>query len=166
MKWSIICEIITKIISPITTIILARLLAAEVFGIVASVMAIISLADLLTDAGFNAYIVQHHFDNDVEKKQAFNVCFWSNFTISNVLLMMIIVNRYTFSALVGASGFEMALVVASIVLPLTSISSIEQAIMKKELKFKTVGLIRVTSKLRFLWLYWEWSTGLLLLEHL
>lgn len=146
-KWSIICEIITKIISPITTIILARLLAAEVFGIVASVMAIISLADLLTDAGFNAYIVQHQFDNDVEKKQAFNVCFWSNFTISNVLLMMIIVNRYTFSALVGASGFEMALVVASIVLPLTSISSIEQAIMKKELKFKTVGLIRVTSKI-------------------
>ena len=40
-----------KIIAPITTIILVRLLSQEVFGIVASITAITSLADMLSDAG-------------------------------------------------------------------------------------------------------------------
>nr|WP_076779515.1 oligosaccharide flippase family protein [Lachnoclostridium phocaeense] len=146
-KWSMISEVIAKVISPITTMILARLLSTEVFGIVASITAITSLADLLTDAGFNAYIVQHQFKSEIEKKNTFNVCFWSNFIISSVLFWVIVINRNTFSALVGAQGFEKALIVASLVLPLTSISSIEQAIMKKELRFKEVGLIKVISKI-------------------
>lgn len=66
-KWSVICEVAAKIIAPITTIILARLLSQEVFGIVASITAITSLADMLSDAGFNAYIIQHQFSSDKEK---------------------------------------------------------------------------------------------------
>lgn len=146
-KWSVICEVIAKIISPITTMVLARILATKVFGIVASITAVTSLADLLTDAGFNAYIIQHQFENEIEKKNTFTVCFWSNFVISIILFIVIFFNRTEFSALVGASGYDEVLVVASLVLPLTSISSIEQAIMKKELRFKNVGLIKVISKL-------------------
>lgn len=145
-KWSVISEVIAKIISPITTMILARILDTEVFGIVASVTAITSLADLLTDAGFNAYIIQHQFQNEQEKESAYNVCFWSNFTISVTLYLVIFFNRNLFSALVGAGGYERALIVAALTLPLTSVSSIEQAIMKKELRFQHVGLIRVVSK--------------------
>ena len=81
-KWSVISEVISKLISPITTMMLARILTTEVFGIVASITAITSLADLLTDAGFNAYIVQHQFTDLDEKKNVYNVSFWSNFSIS------------------------------------------------------------------------------------
>ena len=118
-KWSVISEVIAKIISPITTMILARILDTEVFGIVASVTAITSLADLLTDAGFNAYIIQHQFQNEQEKESAYNVCFWSNFTISVTLYLVIFFNRNLFSALVGAGGYERALIVAALTLPLT-----------------------------------------------
>lgn len=146
-KWSIICEVIAKIISPITTMVLARILATEVFGIVASITAITSLADLLTDAGFNAYIIQHQFENETEKINTFTVCFWSNFIISTILFFVILFNCTVFSALVGAGGYEKALIVSSLVLPLTSVSSIEQAVMKKELRFKNVGIIKIISKL-------------------
>lgn len=146
-KWSVISEVIAKIISPITTMVLARILSTEVFGIVASITAITSLADLLTDAGFNAYIIQHQFEDEKEKENTFNVCFWSNFIISCFLYAIIFINRRLFSSLVGASGYEMALIVAALILPLTSVSSIEQAIMKKELIFKKVGIIKVVSKL-------------------
>lgn len=146
-KWSVISEVIAKVISPITTMILARILATEVFGIVASITAITSLADLLTDAGFNAYIIQHQFADREEKDSTYNICFWSNFTISSVLYLLILFNRSLFAGLVGAGGYEKALIVAALVLPLTSVSSIEQAIMKKELRFKNVGLIKVVSKI-------------------
>lgn len=146
-KWSVIGEIVAKLISPITTIILARILAKEVFGIVASITTIVSLADLLTDAGFNAYIVQHEFGSDEEKEATYNVCFWSNLAISILLFFIIFFNNALFSRLVGASGYGLALIIASLVLPLTSISSIEQAIMKRNLDFKKVGLIKIISKI-------------------
>lgn len=145
-KWSIICEIIAKIISPITTIILARLLSQEVFGIVASLTAVTSLADLLSDAGFNAYIIQHRFDNESEKKDVFNICFWSNFTISVILFLIIAVNCDTFARLVGSEGYGNVLLIASLVIPLVSISSVEMAIMKRDLNFKHLGFIKIISK--------------------
>lgn len=146
VKWSALCEVTAKIISPISTMILARILAQEVFGIIASLTAITSLADLLTDAGFNAYIVQHEFKNASEKEQVYNIAFWSNLILSLLSFMLITVNRYFFAQLVGAQGYEKALSVACIVIPLTSISSIELAIMKRNLEFKSIGIIRIISK--------------------
>lgn len=145
-KWNVVAEIVAKIISPITTIVLARILAKEVFGIVASITTITSLADLLTDAGFNAYIVQHKFDRDEEKSKTFNVCFWSNLSISILLFFIIFIFRYSFSEMVGASGYHFPLVIAALVIPMTSVSSIEIAVMQKELDFKKIGIIKIICK--------------------
>lgn len=164
-KWSIICEVLAKIIAPITTIILARLLSQEVFGIVASLTAITSMADMLADAGFNAYIVQHQFYSEKERIGTFNICFWTNIVIAITLFAVIVFNREFFSQLVGAKGYGDVLAVVSLVIPMVSISSIEMAIMKKELNFKSLGLIKIISKfLPFfvtiplaLWGYGYWS---------
>lgn len=145
-KWSVICEVVAKVIAPITTIILARLLSQEVFGIVASITAITSLADMLSDAGFNAYIIQHQFSSDKEKKSVFNICFWTNLLIAAILFVIILINRHMFSRLVGAEGYSNVLVVAAFVIPIMSISSIEMAIMKKDLNFKSLGIIKIVSK--------------------
>ena len=51
-KWSIFTEIVVKLISPITNMILARILVPEVFGVVATVTMIVSFTDIFTDAGF------------------------------------------------------------------------------------------------------------------
>lgn len=145
-KWNIAAEIIAKLIAPITTIVLARILAPEIFGIVASITAITSLADLLTDAGFNAYIVQHQFDSIEDQNRTVNVCFWSNFAISVVLYFVIFFFRYDFSKLVEASGYETALAIAALVIPLTSMSSISMAVMQKKLAFKKLGIIKIICK--------------------
>lgn len=146
-KWSVFSEILAKVISPITTIVLARLLSKEVFGIVASLTAITSMVDLLADAGFNAYIIQHIFKNNEEKRATFNICFWTNFTIAICLFLVILFYRDVFARLVGAEGYGNVLVIASLVIPMVSISSIEMAIMKKELNFKSLGIIKIIAKL-------------------
>ncbi len=145
-KWSVISEVVAKVISPITTMLLARVLSTEVFGIVASITVITSMADMLTDAGFNAYILQHKFKDEAEEKETVHVCFWSNITISMVIFLIIVLFRESFSAFVGASGYSTALIIASLVLPLTSVSSVSITVLRKQLNFKKVGAIRVASK--------------------
>ena len=45
-KWSSLTEIVAKLVTPITSMILARVLAPEIFGIVASVNVVISFWEL------------------------------------------------------------------------------------------------------------------------
>ena len=58
-KWSAVTEIVAKLITPITSMVLARLLTPEAFGVVTTLTMIITFAELFTDAGFQKYLVQH-----------------------------------------------------------------------------------------------------------
>ena len=75
-KWSGITTILSRLISPISSMVLARLLTPEAFGVVTTMAMIISFADLLTDAGFQKYLIQHEFKDDVDRNESTNVAFW------------------------------------------------------------------------------------------
>ena len=103
-KWSSLTEIVAKLVTPITSMILARVLAPEIFGIVASVNVVISFCDLFTDAGFQKYIIQHETgDNESIDKYA-NVAFWTNLFISFSMWGIIAVFAETIASLVGCPG--------------------------------------------------------------
>ena len=65
---------------------------------------IVSFADMFTDAGFQKYLIQHDFFDDIDRDQSTTVAFWSNFTLSIILwgaiaiyaedLAIIFLNRY------------------------------------------------------------------------
>ena len=67
-KWSTISEILAKLIAPLTNMLLARLLSPEAFGVVASITMVVNFADLLSDSGFQKYLIQHEFENEKQKK--------------------------------------------------------------------------------------------------
>lgn len=52
IKWSVITEITAKVVTPISSMILARLLAPEAFGVVVTLTMLISFAEIFSDAGF------------------------------------------------------------------------------------------------------------------
>ena len=58
-KWSIATQVIAKLISPVTTVILAHLLAPEAFAVIATVTMVVSFAEMFADAGFQKYLIQH-----------------------------------------------------------------------------------------------------------
>ncbi len=66
-KWSVITEVLAKLITPLTNIILAHMLAPTAFGILATIMMVISFAEMLADAGFQKFLVQHEFESAQEK---------------------------------------------------------------------------------------------------
>ena len=88
-KWSVFTEIAVKIISPITNMILARVLTPEAFGVIATVTMLVSFTDIFTDAGFQKYIVQHQFRDENDEDLSICVAFWTNMMISIGLWGMI-----------------------------------------------------------------------------
>lgn len=135
-KWSAITTILRKMISPITNMILARILLPEIFGVVATINIVISFADIFTDAGFQKYLIQHEFDSDKKLYQSANVAFWTNFLLSSLLWFIIFIFKDEIAKIVGSDGYGVHLAIAALSIPLLSFSSIQQAIFKRKFDFK------------------------------
>lgn len=142
LKWSSITEVLVKIITPISNMILARLLSPEEFGVIATITMVTSFTDVLTDAGFQKYIVQHEFKHERDFNNSTNVAFWSNLTLSFIIWFLIIIFREPVATLVGSPGLGKAIAIAGISIPLTSFSSIQGARLKRNFRFQNLFAIR------------------------
>ena len=144
-KWSSVTEIVARLITPITSMVLARLLTPEAFGVVTTLTMIITFAELFTDAGFQKYLVQHEFIGDTDREQSTNVAFWSNFVLSLFIWGIIAVFAEPLATLVGSPGLGNVLIIACISIPLAAFSSIQMALYRRDLDFKTLFKVRIVS---------------------
>src|SRR5690625_1757145 len=142
-KWSSITQVVARIIVPVTNMILARILAPEAFGVIATVTMIISFTEMFTDSGFQKYLVQHEFKNDTEKNKNANVAFWTNFVLAIFLWGIIAALNEQIAIVVGNPGLGSVIIVACIQLPLTSFSSIQMALYRRNFDFKTLFFVRI-----------------------
>lgn len=144
-KWSFATELAAKMVSPISNMVLARILSPEAFGVVAIATMIMSFADMFTDAGFQKYLVQHEFRDEEEKYQNTNVAFWTNLGISFFLWVSIIFFRNPLAAMVGNPELGNVIAIACVQLLLTSFSSIQMALYRRDFDFKTLFLVRMVA---------------------
>lgn len=142
-KWSSGSEIVAKLIVPITNMILARLLSPEAFGVVATMTMVVSFADMFADAGFQKYLVQHDFKTKTDKYQSATVAFWTNLLISLLLWGLIVLFNNQIANLVGSPGLGLVFIVAGISLPLTSFSSLQMALFRRDFEYKTLFYVRM-----------------------
>lgn len=145
-KWSLFTEVIVKIISPITNMILARILSPDAFGVVATVVMIVSFADIFTDAGFQKYLVQHQFKDSSEKNLSTCVAFWTNLFISLLLWGIIFIFSDQIASAVGNDGLGNVIYIGACILPITSFSSIQSALFRKALNYKSISFARILVK--------------------
>ncbi len=146
-KWSSITEIIAKLISPIVNMVLARLLAPEAFGVVATITMVISFAEIFTDAGFQKYLIQHEFRDKEELNQSTNVAFWTNLFVSGIICALICLFRNPLAALVGSPGLGNSISIASGLIIIAAFSSIQMARYKRDFDFKTLFYARIVTAL-------------------
>ena len=142
-KWSLVTEVVVKLISPLTQIALAHILAPEAFGVVATVTMVTSFADMLSDAGFQKYLIQHEFEDEPHLYRSANVAFMTNLFVSLALWLLVGVFSEPLAALVGNDGLGIVLTVACASLPLTALSSIQLAIFHRRFAFKELFVVRV-----------------------
>lgn len=146
-KWSAITELIAKLITPITSMVLARLLTPEAFGIVTTLAMIISFAEIFTDAGFQKYLIQHEFIDEEDREDSTNVAFWSNLVLSLFIWATISIFNAPLAKLVGNPGLGYVLVIACVSIPIAAFSSIQMALYKRDLDFKTLFKVRLAGSL-------------------
>lgn len=142
-KWSLVTEVAVKLISPLTQIALAHILAPEAFGVVATVTMVTSFADMLSDAGFQKYLIQHEFRDEEALSRGANVAFVTNLVVSLLLWALIAVLNEPLAAMVGNEGLGVVLVAACASLPLTALSSIQLALFHRRFAFKELFAVRV-----------------------
>lgn len=142
-KWSAITEIVSKLVAPITNMVLARLLTPEAFGVVTTITMVITFAELFTDAGFQKYLIQHKFLDERDKDESTCVAFWSNLGLSLLIWGIISIFSDPLAALVGNPGLGIVLIIACAGIPLAAFSSIQMALYKRNLDFKTLFKVRM-----------------------
>lgn len=146
-KWSTFTEIAAKLVTPITSMVLARLLTPDAFGVVTTLTMIITFAEIFTDAGFQKYLVQHEFSDSRDREESTNVAFWSNLVMSFFIWGIIAIFADPLAALVGNPGLGHVLIVACASIPIAAFSSIQMANYKRDLDFKTLFKVRIVSTL-------------------
>lgn len=146
-KWSSITEIVAKLVTPVSTMVLARLLTPEAFGVLVTAVMIISFAEIFTDAGFQKYLIQREFGSEEEKEESTTVAFWSNLCLSLVIWTVIILFADEIAVLVGNEGHGDVIAVSCVCIPLAAFSSIQMALFKRRFDFKTLFLVRLVGVL-------------------
>lgn len=146
-RWSGATEIAARLLTPLTNMILARLLTPEMFGVVATLTIVVSFAEIFTDAGFQKYLVQHEFRDEDELNLSTNVAFWTNLIFSLLLWGVIALFAEPIAALVGSPGYGHAVVVMGLQIPLLAFSSIQTARYRRAFDYKGLFVVRMVAAL-------------------
>ena len=88
MKWSVLFELMPKIIVPITTLIFVKILLPEDFGIMTIATIFVGLAGTFQDFGLAKALVRE-IEN---KEESADVVFWSNVVLSAVIYFLIFIS--------------------------------------------------------------------------
>ena len=130
--WTYAERILAQIVTLIVTIILARLIAPEEYGVIAIVTVFITVADSFVTSGFGNALIQ--------KKDADELDFSTIFYFSILFSFGIYAILYGFAPLIS-SYYEMPSLkwiirVMGVRLPIAAINSVQQAFVSKTMKFR------------------------------
>ena len=147
VKWSLFGEIFAKLAIPISTMILARLLTPEIYGITTAVTIVVTFCEMVTESGFSKFLIQHDFSSNEEFKKYFSVSFISSLFLSFLMILLVFIFKTPLSHAVGNDGYEMVLFVSCLQIPIASLNALYSAVLKRNFKFKNIFQIKVVYSL-------------------
>lgn len=141
--WSFAGELAAKLVMPLTNMLLARILAPSVFGIIATVNMVVSLSDIFIEAGFQLYLIQHPFKDRKELNAYASSALWVSLALSVLMFAAIAIFRDPIAAAVGSPGYGNVVAVSGISIPMVAVISILQALYKRDLNYKHLFMRRI-----------------------
>src|SRR5699024_7868581 len=141
MIWSLIQNIGAKGLSFIVMIVLARLLTPDIFGLIGLLMVFIQVSQTLVIAGFNQALIQKKNTDEED----FSSVFWFNLILSITIYIILYLGAPLVSDFYEQEILTNLLRVLSLVFVINSFSYVQEAKLKKELKFKTLSIVHIPS---------------------
>lgn len=139
LKWSFLAEIAAKAIQPVVFIALARLLTPEDFGVMTAAMMVIAFSQIFWEAGMGKALIQRQ--TDVEA--AANAAFWINVGLGLFMAVLL----YASARPIALTFFQdervtAVLQVMTLQIMLGALSSVQTALLQKEMDFKRLFWVR------------------------
>ena len=139
--WSVTTFAAGRVLTLIATIVLARVLVPAEFGVVAAILAFVSLLELGTDLGMKATVVYEQDRRDTERLHS---AFTLNLLISGGLCAAGIAAAPAIASIFGVPGEADLFRLAVLSLLLTGLGNIQDAILLRDLAFRSRILPELT----------------------
>ncbi|BAY24259.1 putative polysaccharide transport protein [Calothrix sp. NIES-2100] len=139
--WSVIQKWGTQVISFLTFLVLSRLLEPKVFGLVAMANVFIAFVEIFLDQGFSDAIVQR---SELEPEHL-DTAFWTSLLSATLLALVGIFIAEHVAILFHEPQLTLVIQALSLSLPIIALSSTQQAILRRQLAFKSLTLRSLTA---------------------
>lgn len=134
MKWTVLTEIVSRAVSPLTFVILARILAPRDFGVVAVAQIAITFCALFWDAGLEKALIQTK--EPLEK--AANVVFWINVVLGLAIYCVLFVIAPSLAVFFHCPGSGSVLRILGLQIIIGSLTTVQRALFLRDLNFKKI----------------------------
>ncbi|MDN3492045.1 lipopolysaccharide biosynthesis protein [Winogradskyella bathintestinalis] len=139
--WSFLQQVGGKGLGFVVTIILARLLTPEAFGLIGMLVIFIQVSEVIVQGGFNLALIQKKEIDDLD----YSSVFWINLITSLALYIIIFFGAPYIASFYGHPILEQLVRVLSLVFVINSFSIVQETKLRKELNFKTLMLVHLPS---------------------
>jgi len=139
VKWVALGFMLPKFITPIVTILLAKLLLPAVFGIIAICSVFIGVINLIQGLGFSDFIIKEFEINDIFLSTAF----WSNLGLSLIVFGLMWAAAPIVANIYNEPLIKKVLPILGFAVVFNSVGTIQWALLQKEMKFKRLFKIQV-----------------------
>lgn len=132
MIWRFLERCSSQVISLIVSIVLARLLLPEQYGIIAMTMIFIALSEVFVTGGLGAALIQKSKYDEIE----FSTMFWASVVFSIILYAVLFLTAPVISSFMHTPALTVVLRVLGLRLPISAMNSIQQAYVSQQMIFK------------------------------
>lgn len=132
LVWTFGERIIAQAVSFIVSILLARILMPEEYGVIAIVLVFINIANVFVSNGFGESLVRKKDSNEMD----FSTIFYCSFVFSWILYVILFALAPIIAEFYKQEALRTLLRVLALKLPISSISTIQHAYVSKHMIFK------------------------------
>lgn len=132
MKWSVLTEVISRAVTPLTFVVLARILAPQDFGVVAIAQIAISFCTLFWDAGLEKALIQTKEPLD----KAANVVFWINISLGLIIYSVLFVLAPSLAVFFNSPASGSVLQILGLQILIGSLATVQQSLFLRDLNFE------------------------------
>lgn len=141
-KWSFLSELAAKGIQPLVFIALARILSPEDFGVIAIATMVIAFSHIFWEAGMAKAVIQRQTNIDASA----NAAFWINMTLGTFISSLIVIFSDQIALIFSNDQrINEVLKVMALHIILGSLSSVQTALLQKDMDFKKLFWVRFVS---------------------
>lgn len=145
VKWTVLSEIVSRAFPPLVTIILARILIPEDYGVVGVAAMVLSLLNVVWEAGLGRALIQTEFDIN----KSANCVFWSNLAVGTFVYLLVFTAAPWVGIIYHDTRISSVLRVLSLNLIIGALTTVQTALLQRELRFKEIFWSRFYSS--FIW---------------